>query len=185
MDNSVEEAMEHQETVLNSENDFWSRLNAAYNSNERTGDFQADFYWPTKDRRLPESDMVVEIIGTKIYTESDQPRLHLHLQLPTMNKTAIKSCRLAPESMRFLRMDMERVGIRVDDLRKLGDGLKTLLNRPIKAHLYLNERTGWQDMDFMGLVATDTRPAPAPLETEAPIEPPEVDWGFSRPDKEN
>ncbi len=177
MNSAIEERVEQQEVVSNSDDEFWSRLNATYTSNERTGDFQADFYWPTKDRKLSETDVVVEIIGGKVYTEGDQPRLHFHLRLPALNKTAIKSCRLVPDSMRFLRMDMERLGIYIDDLRKLGAAVKELVNQPIQARLYFNEKTGWQDLDFMGLVPSNALPKTASLERRGPIDPDTVDWG--------
>ena len=178
MDNMFDEATKQQATTTNGEGGIWGRLNAAYNTNEWAGDFAADYYWPTKERKLPESDLVVEIIGAKIHTENETSRLLFHLRLPDRGKTAIKSCRLAPESMRFLRMDMERIGIHVDDIRKLGPAIKALYNKPIQARLYFNEKTGWQDVDFMGLVTTNAQPEIVPSAAQTVTEPEPIDWGM-------
>jgi hypothetical protein len=157
--------------------DFWGRLNAAYNTSEIVGDFQADFYWPTKDRRLPESDLVVEIVGAKAYQQGDQPKLHFHLRIPALGKTAIKSCRLLPESMRFLKMDMERLGIRVDDIRKLGPEIKKLFNQPIQARLYYNERSGYQDLDFVGLAGPVAQAEMPPMHEPNLVTAVKLDFG--------
>jgi hypothetical protein len=178
MYNEIDDVLEEETAVSNAAGDFWGRLNAAYTASPGAGDFQADYYWPTKDNKLAGTDLVVEIFGGKAYTEGDQPRLHFYLRLPALNKTGIKSCRLAPESMRFLRMDMERLGIQIDDVRKLGLAIRELLNRPIQARLYVNEKTGWQDLDFMGFVGINDQPEKAHLLADGTIDPDTITWGF-------
>mgnify|MGYP000977376578 CR=1 FL=1 len=135
---------------------LWNRLNSVYRTNEKTEAFHADYYWPTKNNMLEENDLVVEIIGGKVNTEGEQPRLLFYLRLPDKNQTAIKSYRLVPECMRFLRKDMENLEIFVDDIRKIGSAVKQLLNRRIKARLYYNNKTGWQDLDFVGIISQNT-----------------------------
>ena len=156
-------------------NDFWNQLNSAYNASDSMGDFQADYYWPTKDTKLDLTELVVEIVGGKVYTQGDTPRIHFHLRLTSLNKKGIKSCRLAPESMRYLRMDMERLGIRVNDIRKLGEEVKSIFNKPIQAKLYLNTKTGWQDMDFMGFATSNDDLAKEFCETPAQNQPTNYD----------
>jgi hypothetical protein len=178
MHSESEEKVPQETVASNFDGDFWGRLNAAYTASPGAGDFQADYYWPTKDNKLAGTDLVVEIVGGKAYTEGDQPRLHFYLRLPALNKTGIKSCRLAPESMRFLRMDMERLGVQVDDVRRLGAAIKGLYDRPIKARLYVNDKTGWQDLDFMGFAVPSSQPEMGTVHDERVIDPATVKWDF-------
>ena len=73
---------------------------------------------------------------------------------------------------------MERLGLRVDDVRKVGQALSTLFNKPIRARLYYNERTCWQDLDFMGLVTSNDQPQTASSATQAPDDSDDVQFGF-------
>ena len=174
MNQTYTDAPNHTDTGSGIDASLWDRLNTAYNGSEVSSDYLADYYWPTKDRRLPENDLIVKIVGVKVQRELDQPRLHFNLCLPTLGKKAIKSYRLVPESMRFLRTDMERLGIRVDDVRKLSAELKKVLNTPIQARPYFNPKTGWQDLDFIGWA----KPA---VQVEAPVTnpPDDLDFDFS------
>jgi hypothetical protein len=178
MYSEIEETVPQETVASNFDDDFWGRLNAAYTASQGSGDFQTDYYWPTKDNKLAATDLVVEIFGAKVCTEGGQPRLHFYLRLPALNKTGIKSCRLAPESMRFLRMDMERLGVQVDDVRQLGPAIKGLYGRPIQARLYVNEKSGWQDLDFMGFAVPNGQPGMGPAHDERVIDPAAVKWGF-------
>ena len=63
--------------------------------------------------------------------------------------------------MKYLRMDMERLGIHIEDIRKLGSAVKEIFYQPIQARLYYNEKSGWQDLDFVGLISSDSQPETA------------------------
>lgn len=156
----VFETLETQEPVqsLKEANaSFWGPLNAAYTARNEDDEFQADYYWPTKDRQLPEGNLTVEITNVRPCKKGDQRKLHFHLRLVSSGKTAIKSYRMVPESMPFLRKDMERLGVHVDDARKVLPEVRKLINKPVLAKLYFNERTKWQDLDFMSATVPESK----------------------------